>query len=68
VQIRRALDLLLALSGLALVGGGALGLVFTAALVAGVFVRIAIEEDLLRAEFGASHTDYVKETQWMLNE
>lgn len=58
--------LLLALGGLALVGGGALGLVFIAPLVAGVFVRIAIEEDLLRAEFGASHTDYVKETPWML--
>lgn len=58
--------LLLAFSGLALIGGGAFGLLFIAPLVAGVLVRIAIEEDLLRAEFGASHTDYVKETPWML--
>ncbi|MFJ4037505.1 methyltransferase family protein [Microbacterium sp. NPDC090007] len=58
--------LLLAFSGLALIGGGALGLLFIAPLVAGVLVRIAIEEDLLRAEFGASHTDYVKATPWML--
>jgi protein-S-isoprenylcysteine O-methyltransferase Ste14 len=58
--------LLLAFSGLALVGGGVLGLLFMAPLVGGVVVRIAIEEEILRAEFGASHVDYVKETPWML--
>lgn len=58
--------LLLAFGGLALVGGGVLGLLFIAPLVGGVIVRIAIEEDLLHAEFGTSYTDYVRETPWML--
>lgn len=58
--------LLLAFTGLALIGGGPLGLLFIAPLVAGALVRIAIEEDLLRAEFGTSHADYVKETPWIL--
>lgn len=58
--------LLLFFTGLGLVSGGALGMMFVAPLLLGVLVRIRVEEELLRQELGAAYILYRKEVRWKL--
>ncbi|WP_231853773.1 methyltransferase family protein [Clavibacter nebraskensis] len=58
--------LLMFFAGTSLVGGGLAGLAFVAPLVAGVLVRIRVEEAILRQEFGPTHVAYVEDVRWLL--
>lgn len=58
--------LLLLFSGLALMSGGLIGLVFVVPLVLGVILRIFVEERLLFQEFGEKFVRYREAVRWKL--
>lgn len=60
------LGLLLVFSGLAVISGGAPGLVFVVPLALGVLLRIRVEEDMLLTEFGGDYRSYTRSVRWKL--